>query len=115
MLLAAMPKGAKPVMHSDMGWQHQNDWCVSLRVGIVQGMFRKDSRPGNAATELVFGHLENELFHGGQWPDTPVSGATRRPASSAGTHEGTRKDQGVDPGRDPVRARPRVACPKFYR
>ena len=48
-----------------LGWQHQNDRCVSLRVGIIQSMSRKDSRLDNAATEPVFGHLENELFHGG--------------------------------------------------
>ncbi len=71
MLLAAMPEGARPVMHSDMGWQHQNDRYVSrLReAGITQSMSRKGNCLDNATTEQVFGHLKDEFFRGGQWPD----------------------------------------------
>ena len=71
MLLAAMPEGARPVMHSDMGWQHRNDRYVSrLReAGISQGMSRKGNCLDNTATEQVFGHLKDEFLRGGQWPD----------------------------------------------
>ena len=30
---------------------------------------KKGSRPDNAATEQAFGHLMDEFFRGGQWPD----------------------------------------------
>ena len=71
MLLAVMPEGARPVMHSDMGWQYQNDRYVSrLRgAGITQSMSRKGNCLDNAATEQVFGHLKDEFFRGGQWSD----------------------------------------------
>ena len=66
-----MPEGAGPVMHSDMGWQYQNDRYVStLRgTGIAQSMSRKGNCLDNAATEQVFGHLKDEFFRGGQWSD----------------------------------------------
>ena len=42
-LLAKMPEGAAPILHSDMGWQYQQTgWCRRLReAGIVQSMSRK--------------------------------------------------------------------------
>jgi putative transposase len=71
MLLAAMPEGARPVMHSDMGWQYQNErYAGALReAGIAQSMSRKGNCLDNAATEQVFGHLKDEFFRGGEWPD----------------------------------------------
>ena len=52
-------------------WQYQNDRYVSrLReAGITQSMSRKGNCLDNAATEQVFGHLKDEFFRGGQWPD----------------------------------------------
>ena len=32
-------------------------------------MSRKGNCLDNAATEQVFGHLKDEFFRGGQWPD----------------------------------------------
>ena len=94
MLLAAMPEGARPVMHSDMGWQYQNDRYVSrLReAGITQSMSRKGNCLDNAATEQVFGHLKDEFFRGGRGRTSPASSATWRPTSSTGTREGARRD-----------------------
>ncbi len=71
MLLAKMPEGASPVLHSDMGWQYQHaSWCSRPReAGIRQSMSRKGNCLDNAATEQVFGHLKDEFFRGGRWPD----------------------------------------------
>ena len=71
MLLAGMPEGASPVLHSDMGWQYQHaSWCSRLReAGIAQSMSRKGNCLDNAATEQVFGHLKDEFFRGRVWPD----------------------------------------------
>ena len=70
-LLAKMPEGATPVLHSDMGWQYQHAaWCERLRdAGIVQSMSRKGNCIDNGATEQVFGHMKDEFFRGRTWPD----------------------------------------------
>lgn len=70
-LLSKMPKGAKPILHSDMGWQYQHPgWTKRLKkAGIVQSMSRKGNCIDNAATEQVFGHLKDEFFRGRTWPD----------------------------------------------
>ena len=70
-LLAKMPEGATPVLHSDMGWQYQHAaWCGRLRdAGIVQSMSRKGNCIDNGATEQVFGHMKDEFFRGRTWPD----------------------------------------------
>ena len=70
-LLAKMPEGAKPGLHSDMGWQYQHEtWTRRLEgAGIVQSMSRKGNCIDNGATEQVFGHLKDEFFRGRKWPD----------------------------------------------
>ena len=70
-LLAKMPEGAAPVLHSDMGWQYQHAaWSGRLRdAGIVQSMSRKGNCIDNGATEQVFGHMKDEFFRGRAWPD----------------------------------------------
>ena len=70
-LLAKMPEGATPVLHSDTGWQYQHAaWCGRLRgAGIVQSMSRKGNCIDNGANEQVFGHMKDEFFRGRTWPD----------------------------------------------
>lgn len=60
-LVAKMPDGAHPVLHSDMGWQYQNaGWVARLKdAGIVQSMSRKGNCIDNGATEQVFGHIKD--------------------------------------------------------
>ena len=68
-LFARMPPGARPVLHSDMGWQYQQAaWSGRLRErGVVQSMSRKGNCLDNGATEQVFGHMKDEFFRGGTW------------------------------------------------
>ena len=70
-LLERMPEGARPVLHSDMGWQYQHaGWCGRLKAaGIVQSMSKKGNCIDNGATEQVFGHIKDEFFRGRTWPD----------------------------------------------
>lgn len=70
-LLSRMPEGARPVMHSDMGWQYQSARYVGrLRdAGIRQSMSRKGNCLDNACTEGLFGHLKDEFSRGGDWDD----------------------------------------------
>lgn len=69
-LLAKMPEGSAPILHSDMGWQYQQPgWCARLeKAGVVQSMSRKGNCIDNGATEQVFGHLKDEFFKGRSWP-----------------------------------------------
>ena len=70
-LLERMPEGARPVLHSDMGWQYQHaGWTERLRAaGIVQSMSRKGNCIDNGVTEQVSGHMKDEFFRGRTWPD----------------------------------------------
>jgi hypothetical protein len=69
-LVSKKPEGARPILHSDMGWQYQHaEWCGRLEeAGIVQSMSRKGSCIDNGATEQVFGHLKDEFFRNRVWP-----------------------------------------------
>ena len=71
MLMAAKPEGARPVMHSDMGWQYQHAVYVGALAenGFVQSMSRKGNCIDNGATEQVFGHIKDEFFRGRDWDD----------------------------------------------
>ncbi len=66
-----MPEGARPILHSDMGWQYQHaTWTKRLRKAkITQSMSRKGNCLDNGATEQVFGHMKDEFFRGQTWPD----------------------------------------------
>ena len=68
-LLAKMPEGSAPILHSDMGWQYQQaGWCNRLaEAGVVQSMSRKGNCIDNGATEQVFGHMKDEFFKGRSW------------------------------------------------
>ena len=70
-LVSKKPKGSRPVLHSDMGWQYQQaGWCRRLEeAGVVQSMSRKGNCIDNGATEQVFGHIKDEFFRGRTWPD----------------------------------------------
>ena len=70
-LLERVPEGAKPVLHSDMGWQYQHAaWTRRLEdAGMVQSMSHKGNCIDNGATKQVFGHSKDEFFRGREWPD----------------------------------------------
>lgn len=61
-----LPKGAKPILHSDQGWQYQMpSYQRALRErGIIQSMSRKGNCLDNAPMESFFGRLKTECFHG---------------------------------------------------
>lgn len=68
-LMDAKPEGAKPILHSDMGWQYQHETYISMLAenGFIQSMSRKGNCIDNGATEQVFGHLKDEFFRGQDW------------------------------------------------
>ena len=70
-LLAKIPEGVTPILHSDMGWQYQHSaWCSRLKdAGVIQSMSRKGNCIDNGATEQVFGHMKDEFFRGRTWPN----------------------------------------------
>ena len=69
MLMETKPGWARPVPHSDMGWQHQHAAHVGALAenGFVQSMSRKGGCLDNAVTEQVFGHIKDEFFRERDW------------------------------------------------
>ena len=61
-----LPQGAKPVLHSDQGWQYQH--AIFQRYlkehNITQSMSRKSNRMDNGAMECFFGRLKVEMYYG---------------------------------------------------
>lgn len=64
MPMAAEQEDASPVLHSDMGRQHQHAACVEAldRNGFTQSASRKGSCIGNGTAEQVFGRLNDEFY-----------------------------------------------------
>ena len=64
MLMAAKPEGARPILHSDMGWQYQHAAYVGALAenGFVQSMSRKGNCLDNAKAENFFSMVKTELY-----------------------------------------------------
>ena len=65
-LFAKLPDGAKPIFHSDQGWQYQHAEYQQLLAehNITQSMSRKGNCMDNGAMENFFGRLKVEMFYG---------------------------------------------------
>lgn len=63
--LKKLPAGARPILHSDQGWQYQmKAYQHDLRKNrIRQSMSRKGNCLDNAVMENFFGILKSELFY----------------------------------------------------
>lgn len=58
--------GAKPILHSDQGWQYQmaSYRAILKENGVVQSMSRKGNCLDNSAMESFFGRLKTECYFG---------------------------------------------------
>ena len=58
--------GAKPILHSDQGWQYQMEGYRKILEdnGIQQSMSRKGNCLDNGAMESFFGRLKTECYYG---------------------------------------------------
>ena len=65
-LFDKLPVGAKPIFHSDQGWQYQHTEYQRLLAehNITQSMSRKGNCIDNSAMENFFGRLKVEMFYG---------------------------------------------------
>lgn len=65
-LFEKLPADAKPVFHSDQGWQYQHVEYQRLlsEHNITQSMSRKGNCMDNGAMENFFGRLKVEMFYG---------------------------------------------------
>ena len=65
-LFAKLPKEARPIFHSDQGWQYQHAEYQRLlaKHKIAQSMSRKGNCMDNGAMENFFGRLKVEMFYG---------------------------------------------------
>ena len=65
-LFEKLPEGARPIFHSDQGWQYQHEsYQRQLKEhNIIQSMSRKGNCMDNGAMENFFGRLKVEMFYG---------------------------------------------------
>ena len=65
-LFEKLPADAKPIFHSDQGWQYQHAEYPRLlsEHNITQSMSRKGNCMDNGAMENFFGRLKVEMFYG---------------------------------------------------
>ena len=65
-LFDKLPQGAKPILHSDQGWQYQmREFQRQLKKhNILQSMSRKGNCLDNSVMENFFGRLKVEMFYG---------------------------------------------------
>ena len=68
-LFAKLPDTARPIFHSDHGWQSQHAEYQRLLAehNITQSMSRKGNCMDNGAMENFFGRLKVEMFYGEQF------------------------------------------------
>lgn len=107
MLAAAKPEGARPVLHSDMGWRYQHAAYVGTLAenGFVQSMSRKGNCIDNGATEQVFGRIKDEFFRGRDRGDFE---SFKRDLEECIVHWNTRRRQVKLKGLTPVEFRDRA-------
>ena len=65
-MISKMPPNAKPILHSDQGWQYQmKEYQRILRENkIKQSMSRKGNCLDNSVMENFFGRLKVEMYYG---------------------------------------------------
>ena len=65
-LFEILPKKAKPILHSDQGWQYQMKEFQKIlkEKNITQSMSRKGNCLDNSVMENFFGRLKIEMFYG---------------------------------------------------
>ena len=71
-LFEKLPKGAKPLLHSDQGWQYQMREFQRMLAehDIMQSMSRKGNCLDNSCMENFFGRLKTEMFYGETFQST---------------------------------------------
>ena len=65
-LFDKLPQGARPILHSDQGWQYQmKEFQRQLKEhNIIQSMSRKGNCLDNSVMENFFGRLKVEMYYG---------------------------------------------------
>ena len=68
-LFDKLPDNARPIFHSDQGWQYQHEEYQRLlkEHNIIQSMSRKGNCMDNGAMENFFGRLKVEMYYGEQF------------------------------------------------
>lgn len=73
-LFKKLPVAARPLFHSDQGWQYQHSEYQRLlsEHNIIQSMSRKGNCMDNGAMENFFGRLKVEMFYGEKFENVSV-------------------------------------------
>ena len=66
-----LPKGAKPLVHSDRGCHYRWPGWLDLmeRYGLTRSTGAKGCSPDNAAAEGFFGRMKTESVYPGRWEE----------------------------------------------
>ncbi|AXY03779.1 hypothetical protein D1115_23165 (plasmid) [Vibrio alfacsensis] len=69
--IATLDKNAKPIVHSDQGWQyrHRKYQKTLADQGLTQSMSRKGNCLDNAVAENFFALLKTEMYHNQHFED----------------------------------------------
>ncbi len=69
--VATLSKDAKPIVHSDQGWQYRHKEYQKMlpESGLTQSMSRKGNCLDNAVAENFFALLKTEMYHNKQFED----------------------------------------------
>ena len=67
--IAQLKPGEYPIVHTDRGCNyHWPGWIQRMeKAGLTRSMSKKGCSPDNAACEVFFGRLKNEMFYGVSW------------------------------------------------
>ena len=69
--IESLPQDAHPIIHTDRGCHYR--WPGWINAGLTRSMSRKGCSPDNAACEVFFGRLKNEMFYNRSWEGVTIS------------------------------------------
>lgn len=73
--ISHLPEGAHPLIHSDRGCHYRwPGWIERMKnADLDRSMSKKGCSPDNAACEVLFGRLKNEMFYNQDWTGVKIS------------------------------------------
>ena len=73
--IESLPQDAHPIIHTDRGCHYRcHGWIERMdKAGLTRSMSKKGCSPDNAACEVFFGRLKNEMFYNRSWEGVTIS------------------------------------------
>ena len=73
--IESLPQDAHPIIHTDRGCHYRcHGWIERMdKAELTRSMSKKGCSPDNAACEVFFGRLKNEMFYNRSWEGVTIS------------------------------------------